>query len=115
MAAVLGRLARLDALDVDAEPEPPDGEFGEIVEAVWTGEGNAIVGPNRRRQATGAEEPLEGGNGGVFLGRLHGLAQEQIPRGVIGDGQGIAVLAIAELEFPFEVDTPELVRGQAGR
>jgi hypothetical protein len=30
MAAVLLRLAGLDALERDAEPEPPDGELGEV-------------------------------------------------------------------------------------
>jgi len=30
MASVLLRMAGLDALDGDAEPQPPDGELGEI-------------------------------------------------------------------------------------
>jgi hypothetical protein len=34
MAAVLLRMAGLDALDGDAQPQPPDREAGEIVEAV---------------------------------------------------------------------------------
>jgi hypothetical protein len=38
------RVARLDALDGDAEPEPPDRELGEIEEGVWAGEGDAFVG-----------------------------------------------------------------------
>jgi len=47
VAAVLLRVARFDALDGDAEAEPPHREFGEIEEAVWTGERHAIVRPDR--------------------------------------------------------------------
>src|ERR1700738_2215057 len=42
VAAVLLRVARLDALDGDAEAEPPHREFGEIEEAVRTGERHAL-------------------------------------------------------------------------
>jgi hypothetical protein len=51
VTAVLLRAPGLDALDGAAEPEPPDGELGEIEEAVRTGEGHAVVGPDRLRQA----------------------------------------------------------------
>ncbi len=44
MAAVLLRMAGLDALDADAEPEPPDGELGEAEKRIGTGEGDAVVG-----------------------------------------------------------------------
>jgi hypothetical protein len=44
MAAVLLWVAGLDALDLNAEPEPPNGELGEIEEGVRTGEGNAVIG-----------------------------------------------------------------------
>src|SRR6516164_3137378 len=47
VAAVLLRVARLDALDGDAEAEAPHREFGEIEEAVRTGERHAIVRPDR--------------------------------------------------------------------
>jgi len=40
-------VARLDALDGDAEAKPPQREFGEIEEGVRTGERHAIVGPDR--------------------------------------------------------------------
>jgi len=44
MAAVLLGMARFDALDVDAEPEPPYGEPAQIEERIGGGEGNAVVG-----------------------------------------------------------------------
>ena len=57
VAAVLLGMTWLDALDGDAEAEPPDRELGEIEEAAWAGERHAIVGadgvgsPRSRRDA----------------------------------------------------------------
>src|SRR5271155_2645393 len=75
--------------DGDAEPQPPDGELGEIEQAVRTGERDAIVGTDRRRQAALLEELLEGGDGGVFPRRFQRLTKQKIARGVVGDGEGI--------------------------
>ena len=44
MAAVLLRVAGLDALELDAEPEPPDRELGEVEEGIRAGEGNTVIG-----------------------------------------------------------------------
>ena len=71
---VLLRVAGLDALDLDAEPKPPDGELREIEQAVRAGEGHAVVGADRAGEATLAEQLLKGGDGWLFLGSLHGLA-----------------------------------------
>src|SRR6201984_1148306 len=115
VAVVLLRVARLDALDGDAEAEPPHREFGEIEEAVRTGERHAIVGPDRLGQAALLEELLEGGDGEVFAGRFKGFAEQQKARGVVGDSQRKAVAAIAELELALEIGAPELVWRGAGR
>jgi hypothetical protein len=66
MAAVLLGMAGLDALDGDAEPEPPDGELREVEQAVWAGEENT-VGPDGSRQTSFQEELLEGGDGEIFV------------------------------------------------
>jgi len=42
--SVLLRIARFDALDRDAEPEPPDRKFGEVEEGIRTSKGNAVIG-----------------------------------------------------------------------
>ena len=57
VSAVLLRMARLEVLDDDAEPEPPDGEAREIVEPVRTGERNAAVAPDPQGQAAFLEQP----------------------------------------------------------
>ena len=93
MATVLLRLAGLDALDSDAQPQPPDRQAGEIVEAVGTGEGEAIVAPDGHRQAALAEQLLEGLNDRDFPGRFEGLAQQQVTRGMVGDREGVTAAA----------------------
>ena len=61
-------MAGLDALDRDAQAQPPDGQLGEVEQGVGTGEGNAVVGANGSGQTALEEELLEGGDGGVFAG-----------------------------------------------
>src|SRR5947209_19478578 len=105
--AVLLGMTWLDALDRDAEPEPPNGELGEVEQAVGAGEGDAVVGADGVWQAALAKELLEGGDDRVLPCRLHGLAEQQEARGVVGDGEGIAVAPVAELELALEVHTPK--------
>src|ERR1700731_5331402 len=115
VSAVLLRVARLDALDGDAEADPPHRGLGKIKGAVRTGERHAIVGPDRLGQATLLEELLEGSDGKVLAGRFKGFAEQEIARGVVGDSQRKAVPAIAELEPALEIGTPEVVWRGAGR
>jgi hypothetical protein len=74
MAPVLLRSARLDPLDIDTEPQAPDGELREIEQGVWASKGNSVVGANRIGQAALAEQPLEGRSGEILTSRLQGLA-----------------------------------------
>src|SRR6266700_2829541 len=68
VAAVLLGMARLDALDLDAEPQPPYGQLRQVEQGVGTGEGHAVVGADGDRQATLCEQPLEGGEGQLLAG-----------------------------------------------
>ena len=68
MASVLLGMAWFDAFDGDAEPEPPDGELGEVIEAVGAGKRQAIVGPDGLWQAALLEEAQEGVECAAFLG-----------------------------------------------
>ena len=68
-----------------------------------------------RGQAALAEQLLEGGDGGVFAGGFQRFAQQQEARGVVGDGQRIAVLAVAELELALEVGAPQIVGSERRR
>ena len=51
VTAVLLRLSGFDSLDLDAEPEPPDREFGEIEKCIGTCEGHPVVRADGCRQA----------------------------------------------------------------
>ena len=51
MATVLLRMARLDTLDGDAEPEPPNGQPTEVEETLRRGKRDTVVGTNGLRQA----------------------------------------------------------------
>ena len=68
MTAVLLRMSRLDAFDRNAEAKPLDRELGEIEQASGTGEGHAVVGADRERQASLTEQSFEGRAGEVFAG-----------------------------------------------
>src|ERR1700730_17767325 len=61
MAAVLLRAAGLDALDLDAEPEPPDRQLAQPEECAGTCEGHAVVGADGLGQAELLEQGLEYG------------------------------------------------------
>jgi hypothetical protein len=78
MAPVLLRATWFDALDIDTEPQPPDGELGEIEQGIRTCERNAVIGADAIGQAAVAEEPLEGRSGEILTSGLKGLAEKQI-------------------------------------
>ena len=109
VTAVLLRMAGLDAFDRNAEAKPPDRELGEIEQGIGTGEGHAVVGADGERQAALAEQSFEGRAGEVFAGRLQRFAQQQEARGMVGDGQRVAVPPVAELELALEVGAPQII------
>ena len=78
------------------------------------GKGNTVVGTNRLRQTAIPKQPLEGRDGQLFAGRLQGLAQQQVTGGMVGDGQRIAVPAVAEFELTLVIGAPQFVGCHAG-
>ena len=59
MTTVLLRTTRLDALDLDPQPEPPHRKLGESEQSIAGGEGSAIVGADGVRQAEVPKEALQ--------------------------------------------------------
>src|ERR1700685_2631024 len=88
MAAVLLRVAGLDALDLDAESEPPDRELAQPVERVGACEGDAVVGANGLWQAELLERGFEHREGIGLLGGGECLAGEQVAAGGGGGFRG---------------------------
>src|SRR5437667_4221101 len=103
MPAILLRMAGLDALDLDPETEPPDGEFAEAVDRMGGRERHAVVGPNSPRQPKFLEGALEHREGEFLLRRREGFTGQQVAAGEVGDGQRVTVLAITDHDFAFVV------------
>ena len=53
----------LDALDADAQPQPPDRQLGEAEQGVGTDKGRPVIGANRRGQPEVLEGTLKDGEG----------------------------------------------------
>src|SRR5215831_5234855 len=75
--------------------------------------GTPVVRANGARQAALSEEALKGRKGGLFRIGFHGLTQQQITGGMIGDGERVAVAFVPQHELALVVGTPQLVRLQA--
>lgn len=69
-----------------------------------------VVGANREREPEFLKRALEDGKRELLLRRRQRLAGQQIAAREVGDGEGIAVAPIAELELAFVVGTPEGIR-----
>ena len=109
MAAILLWMPGFDAFNTDAQSQPPDGQLGEVEQPVRGSERNAVIGTNGLRQASFFEQPLEGSKRKLFAIGFHGLAQQQVTRGMVGHGQRMAILVIAQPELAFVIGAPELL------
>jgi len=59
VAAILLRMAGLDALDVDTQPQPPYRKLAQAEQRMAAGEGHAVVSADGFGQAKFLEYPLE--------------------------------------------------------
>ncbi len=109
MAAVFLRTAWLDALDLDAEPEPPDRQLREVEQRIGAGEGHAIVRADGRRQTKLLEEPLENREGVGFFGGGEGFAADEIAAGEVGDGERIAIAPVGQHELALVIGAPQRI------
>ena len=102
-------MARLDAFDADAQPEPPDRKLAQVEQRVSRSEGHAVIAADVGRQAALLKKPLKHCKSVLFSGRRKSLTGEEITAGVIGDRQRIAILPIAQQELPFVIGAPKFV------
>ena len=72
-------------------------------------EGHTVIAADVGGQAALFKKPLKHSESVLFPGRRKGFTGEQKPAGVIGDGQRIAVLVIAQQELAFVIGAPQLI------
>jgi hypothetical protein len=87
-----------DALDADAEADPPERQSRESTEA-RRAEGTAVVRENGPREAVLAKDALERLAGMFMPGRGEGVAGEDVAADVVDDGQRITVAVVTEEEL----------------
>ena len=114
MAAILLRVAGLDAFDLDAEPEPPHRHLAQPEERIGACEGNAVVRADGLGETELLEDGLEHREGIGFLGGGERLAGEEIAAGEVGDRQRIAIASVGEHELALVVGAPQII-GLAGK
>ncbi len=108
VATVLVRFTGFDDRRQDAQADPPCGQPGEPGQGVG-GERHAIVRADTLGQAACFEHAREDWFGLRDARRRQGLAAEENAAVTIGDGQRIAVAAVASLEVSFAVRTSHVV------
>jgi hypothetical protein len=62
-------------------------------------EGHAVISADVGGQAALLKKPLKYSKSVIFSGREKGFASEEITAGVVGDGQRIAVMMVAQQEL----------------
>ena len=109
MAAVLLVMSGLNAFHPDPQAKPPDGELAQVEQGMGGSEGHAVIAADVGRQAAFLKKPLKYGESIVFASGGKSLASQQKTAGVIGDGQRIAVLTIAEPELALVIGAPQFI------
>jgi len=71
-------------------------------------ERNPVVAADGPWQAAFVEQALKGGKREIFAVRFQRFTQQQVTRAVVGDGQGIAIASIAQLELALVIGAPEM-------
>jgi len=76
---------------------------------MWRSEGNPVVTPDGPRQTTFVEQALKGWKRELLAVGFQRFTQEQVARGIVGDGQRITIAFIAQLKLALVIGAPELV------
>src|SRR6266849_1973006 len=108
MAAVLLGLARLDALRPDAQLDPPDPEPAKPARTE-RGEGGAIIGADRARQAVLAKHPLQLRAAAVIVRMRQDLRAQQVAAEGVAHGERITARVITGAEPALKIDTPKII------
>jgi len=110
VTAVLLRMARLNALNLDAESEPPNRKPAESIQRGRCREGNPVVCADRAGEAEVLEGSFEDGKREFSFRRRQRLTRHQIPTGEVGNRERVTVPPIAKHELAFVIGTPQHIR-----
>src|SRR5215813_4191745 len=113
MATVLLRMAGLDSLNGNAEPQPPNGESAQVEQTIGRGERHTVVGTNGLGQAAFLKQALKSRKSSLFFDRLHSLAEQKVAAGVIGNGKRVAISFIPQHELALVVGAPQSIRSKS--
>src|SRR6266568_1109669 len=100
-----------DLLDTDSLPREDSAEINFFAvetdtSAVGDVDGAVVKRIIKFRQAALFKQALKGGKSKSFTGRFEGFTEEEIARGVIRDGQRVAVFFVAQQELAFVIGAP---------
>src|SRR6516225_4683050 len=115
MAAILLRMARPDPLDPNSQAQPPNRKLAQVEEGMGRSEGKPVITTAVGRQTAFFKQSLKDRKGEVFAGRGQRLAGQQVAAGMIGDGQRVAVVTIAEQELALVIRAPQFIGTLAER
>src|ERR1043165_7087315 len=106
VATILLRMAGADALDGDAQSQPPYRESAQAEVRAPAGERHAVVSANGQRQAVLLKGTLKHRKGVAFLTGRQGIAAQQVAAREVGDGERIAVALVRQHELALVVGAP---------
>src|SRR6476659_3824776 len=106
VARVLFGMARADALQPNAQLEPPDRQARQPTQR-YRSERGAVVAADRLGQAVLAKAALHVRPYRLLTGMEQPLAQQQITTAVVRQGQGITPAVVAQAKVSLEVHAPQ--------
>jgi hypothetical protein len=93
---------------LNPQTQPPHVELRQAVDP-GGGKGDAVVGADGAGQAVLAEQAVEDGAHPVALRGEQGVTRQEVTGVLVGDGERVAIDAVAGPEVPLEVGGPEVV------
>ena len=115
MAAVLLRMARPDPFDPNPQEQPPDRQLAQVEEGMGGSEGNPVITTDVGRQTAFFKQSLKDRKGEVFAGRGQCFTGQHIAAGMIGHGQRVAVVVIAQQELALVIRASQFIGTLAER
>ena len=96
MTTILRGMAGLNAFDADTQPKPPHRQLAQVEQGVRGSEGHTVIAADVGGQSTLSKKPFKHSESVHFPCRRKRLAGEEKAAGVVGDGERVTILTIAQ-------------------